>query len=146
MDWEEKTQIALYNWFRLRYREYTYYWHHSPNGGRRDKRTAAKFKAMGTQKGFPDVCIFLPTQYSSMFALELKTKGDEGPRAQKGKVTHDQVEWLGRMKYCRAVTHVAWGFQQAKEKIEEYMEDAIDYEKSLMEKENGFEESEPSNG
>ena len=49
-------------------------WSHFPSGEHRDVRTAAKLKAMGVQRGWPDFTLFDPT--GRLHALELKRKGE----------------------------------------------------------------------
>ncbi|WP_373371520.1 VRR-NUC domain-containing protein [Microvirga sesbaniae] len=48
-------------------------WSHFPAGEKRDPRTAAKLKAMGVQKGWPDFILFGPG--GRLHALELKRRG-----------------------------------------------------------------------
>jgi hypothetical protein len=48
-------------------------WGHPPAGEHRDVRTAAKLKAMGVQRGWPDFMLFNPC--GLLHALELKRKG-----------------------------------------------------------------------
>ena len=60
--------------------------HHSPNGGKRNAREAAKFKRMGTRSGFPDLFLAYPNkQYAGLF-IELKA---EGGKAQQFPVRSD---------------------------------------------------------
>lgn len=127
MDWEEQTQIALYTMFQRQYPNYTHRWHHSPNGGKRSRSTGAKLKAMGTQKGFPDVCIFLPTRYRTFFAMELKTAGNESAKALRGKPTPEQIDWLDKLQWCLAEVHIAYGYDEAKALVVDYMNRAIEY-------------------
>src|SRR5271156_5557392 len=49
-------------------------WSHFPAGEHRDVRTAAKLKAMGVQRGWPDFVLFDPT--GRLHALELKREGE----------------------------------------------------------------------
>ena len=49
-------------------------WSHFPAGEHRDVRTAAKLKAMGVQRGWPDFVLFDPT--GRLHALELKRLGE----------------------------------------------------------------------
>jgi VRR-NUC domain-containing protein len=49
-------------------------WSHFPSGELRDKRTAAKLKAMGVQRGWPDFVLFDPA--GRLHALELKREGE----------------------------------------------------------------------
>lgn len=47
--------------------------HHSPNGGKRSTREAARFKAMGTRAGFPDFWLGIPVNGCPYLCIELKT-------------------------------------------------------------------------
>ena len=81
---EDREQIALITWVRLMESKHpelaTIY--HCPNGGHRDIRTAAKFKAMGVKAGVWD--IFLPCPAPGLF-IEMK--------AGKGRLTPGQVSF-----------------------------------------------------
>lgn len=142
MDWEEQSQIALFNWFKLQYGGYANYWHHSPNGGLRNLQVAKKLKAMGTQKGFPDICIFLPTKLYSFLALELKTDGREGPKAKRGRLSADQQLWQPVLARCGAHAVVAYGFVEAQLMIKYHMEEALKF----SEADNGIKGYSRSNG
>ena len=49
-------------------------WSHFPAGEHRDVRTAAKLKAMGVARGWPDFVLFDP--FGCLHALELKRQGE----------------------------------------------------------------------
>jgi hypothetical protein len=49
-------------------------WSHFPAGEHRDVKTAAKLKAMGVQRGWPDFVLFDPS--GRLHALELKREGE----------------------------------------------------------------------
>lgn len=49
------------------------YIHHSPNGGYRNKKEAARFKKMGTKSGFPDLFLFITTDIFKGLFIEMKT-------------------------------------------------------------------------
>jgi hypothetical protein len=49
-------------------------WSHFPAGEHRDIRTAAKLKAMGVQRGWPDFVLFDPS--GRLHGLELKRQGE----------------------------------------------------------------------
>src|SRR5690606_17520809 len=59
--------------------------HHSPNGGHRDIREAAKFKRLGTSAGFPD--LELPYARKGYHGLYIELK-----RVKGGKLS-DRQEW-----------------------------------------------------
>jgi len=57
-------------------------WWHTPNGERRDGRTAAKLKAMGVRPGVPDFMLIGPDGAARL--LELKREGEALSDAQLG--------------------------------------------------------------
>lgn len=59
--------------------------HHSPNGGKRTAREAARFKAMGTRAGFPDFWLGIPVNGCPYLCIELKTlkKGSDQSKHQE---------------------------------------------------------------
>ena len=82
-----------------------------PNGGRRDRREAARLKASGVRPGVPDILIFdnppkRPESHSA--ALEMKREGST-PSA----VSAPQREWLQRLEGCGWATVVGNGAQDA---------------------------------
>lgn len=56
-------------------------WGHYPAGELRDIRTAAKLRAMGTQRGWPEFLLFGPT--GQLHGLELKRQGEGLSDAQE---------------------------------------------------------------
>lgn len=81
---EEHLQESCVRWFDLQYPQYRLLLHHSPNGGRRNAREGARFKAMGTRAGFPDLILLKPSISGHFLAIELKT--------DKGRQTESQQE------------------------------------------------------
>lgn len=82
---EENMQIHLVKWFDYQYPKLKLYLHSSPNGGKRDKREGARFKAMGTRAGFPDLILLHPNKFYPFMGIELKT--------EKGKQSEQQKEY-----------------------------------------------------
>lgn len=70
---EDALQVQCVHWFRFQFRQYARLLHHSPNGGRRDAREAARFKEMGVQPGFPDLVLMVPAGGYHALCVELKT-------------------------------------------------------------------------
>jgi len=58
-------------------------WFHVPNGGPRDRRTAARFVGLGVRKGVPDLVFIGPG--GRAYCMELK--------APKGRLSPDQKAW-----------------------------------------------------
>lgn len=88
---------------------------HIPNGGLRNVVVAARLRAEGTRKGFPDMILPVARgQYHSL-AIELK-------RIKGGRVAPEQQKWLDDLsgQGWRAV--VCRGFDEAKQEILNYLE------------------------
>ena len=85
---EETMQIALNDLLKLLLRDGRVDWWHTPNGGLRDIRTAAKLKAMGVRPGVADFFLTwaIPVSvvndphvhtFPQNLFLELKRRGEE---------------------------------------------------------------------
>lgn len=86
--------------------------HHSPNGGKRSAIEAARFKAMGTRKGFPDLFLALPCNgYHGAF-FELKS--------EKGKTSKEQEVYLALLKKQGYKTFVTRSYEDFDNQIKEY--------------------------
>ncbi len=84
-----------------------------PNGGKRDKATAAKLKAEGVKAGVPDICLPIARRGYHGFYIELKI-GMNRP-------TKDQLAWLEALKLEGYMTDVSYGWQEAAHKIIRYL-------------------------
>lgn len=73
-DLEALIQEACVTWFSYQYPEWALLLHHSPNGGKRNAKEAAKFKRMGVRAGFPDLILLLPNGTYHYLAIEMKTE------------------------------------------------------------------------
>ncbi len=82
-------------------------WFHPANGERRDKRTAAKLKAMGVQPGAPDFIIVIG---GKVHCLEMKRPGGKKPR-------DSQRDFLFRAVAAGCETAVAFGFPAALDRL-----------------------------
>ena len=80
---EDDLQMQCVRWFRLQFPQLARLLHHSPNGGRRDAREGARFKQMGTQPGFPDLILLVPSKGYHALMLELKTCTGRQQESQK---------------------------------------------------------------
>lgn len=82
---EDNLQMACVRWFGLQFPGVAKLLHHTPNGGRRNAREAARFKAMGTRAGFPDLILLLPSADGRFrfLTIELKTKAGRQSDHQK---------------------------------------------------------------
>lgn len=75
---EDRLQIACVRQFEQQHPDLARLLHHSPNGGKRTKFEAVRFKQMGTRAGFPDLILLKPSEPYAYLCVELKTlKGDQ---------------------------------------------------------------------
>lgn len=95
---EERAQIEFVNWVHRLHPEQWEWLHHSPNGGKRDARTAGKMKLMGTKKGFPDLVLYEARGPFNGLVIEAKKDKDEKP-------TLEQMKWLDH--FC-ALGYSVW--------------------------------------
>lgn len=65
--------------------------HHSPNGGFRNKREAAKLKAMGVKRGFPDLTLLIKRGMWSGLLIELKHPREKIKK--NGGASPEQINW-----------------------------------------------------
>ena len=110
---EEELQMACVKWFELQYHEYAKLLHHSPNGGKRNAREAARFKKMGTRAGFPDLVLLLPRRNRHFLCIEMK--------AGKGRSTENQIEYGKLVEANGGEYHVCRSLEEFMEIINEYL-------------------------
>lgn len=112
---EDEEQILVMNWARIseaRYPELELL-HHIPNGGKRGKREASVFKAMGVKAGVPD--LFLPCARDGYHGMYIEMKALDG-RVSKEQV--DMCQALARQGYkCL----VCYGADEAIAALKEYL-------------------------
>lgn len=120
MTTEHSEQIALFQ--RARYNNITRdYMFAIENGGTRHPIEAVNIQRRGVKRGVPDIFLAYPSfGYHGLF-IEMKR-----PAPQKGKLTADQVIWLARLKDIGYESHVAYGWEDAWSKIQDYLQINID--------------------
>lgn len=70
---EDQICMALTNRFHLQHRKAWELFFHIPNGGKRGKREAGIFKAMGVKPGVSDYMLMMPWAHFHGLWLEVKT-------------------------------------------------------------------------
>lgn len=100
-------------WARLQHPAAAMLLHHSPNGGRRDAREGARFKAMGTSAGFPD--LFLCLARGPWHGLAIEMKSDEG------RLTATQRGWGLRLDAEGYRYEVCRSFDQFRAIVDGYL-------------------------
>lgn len=97
---EDNLQKSCVKWLKLQHPSVLV--HHSPNGGKRNPREAAKFKAMGTRPGCPDVMIYKRSEQYAGLAIELKVGKNTTTDNQKAFID----ELTGNGWYCVVVYNI----------------------------------------
>jgi len=85
-----------------------------PNGGSRNPIEGAKFKRCGVKSGVPDLCMPIPSGPYHGLYIEMKRK-------QGGTVSPTQKEWIVYLRSVGYFADVAFGFEHAKEIINNYL-------------------------
>lgn len=119
---EDGHQLALMQWCALNFNLYPElkWLHHSPNGGFRNKREAAKLKAMGVKTGFPDLFLPLARKGHSGLFIEMKRPDSVGKKA--GEPTDDQEKWIAHLKKEGYIALVCFGWIDARDTLLKYLE------------------------
>lgn len=99
---EDQLHISIVELLRTAGAPGMVFWH-TPNGGRRGKVEAARFKMMGVRPGVPDLVISLPS--GAMAFMEIKTP--------KGALTPEQRDFLEAMKRNGHLTSVVRSLAEA---------------------------------
>jgi hypothetical protein len=110
---EDDIQAAIVRWFDLQHPEIRGRLHHSPNGGQRNVATAARLKAQGVRRGFPD--LILPVRRGGMPGLAIELK------SPKGRLTAEQTDWLDFLAQQGWLAVCCVGFDAAKDTISGYL-------------------------
>lgn len=93
-----------------------------PNGGLRDKITAAKLKHEGVKSGVPDVMVPIPcARYAGLF-VEMKRSADKATKRRAGVTSDNQDEWIGYLRSVRYAVSVCFDWRSAAREIQSYIE------------------------
>ena len=113
---EDGHQLAVMQWCALNVGRYPQlkWLHHSPNGGSRDKREGAKFKALGVKRGFPDLILLVPCGQYFGLAIDLK-------KLKGGVVSDEQDEWKAHLNGAGYYATVCHGWLEAVAVIKQYL-------------------------
>ena len=104
---EAKLQTAVMTWWNYQYPEFAGLLFAVPNGGRRDAREGARFKAQGVTAGVADLILLVPRPH--ILLLELKVRG--------GKVSDAQKSWLAKAAAQGHAIVIAYDFHAARAAI-----------------------------
>lgn len=79
---EDTLQRQCVAWWDYTHQKVSHCLLHIPNGGKRNAREAARFKAMGVRAGAPDLLLIIPSGGYNLLAMELKV-GKNGQTANQ---------------------------------------------------------------
>lgn len=113
---EHQEQCSLFEWaaFQEGFWPELRLMHAIPNGGKRDKVTAARMKAEGVKPGVPDICLPVPRGDKHGLYIEMK-------RRKGGSVSADQLKWLDNLMRQGYECHVCRGCEEARSVILDYL-------------------------
>lgn len=113
---EDEEQMAVVRWAEMQMGRWPdlEWLFHIPNGGKRGKIEAARFKAMGVKAGVPD--LFLPVPIGRYHGLFIEMKRREG-----GRLSGDQRKWIDGLKANGYCVHRCDGHQEAIRVLEDYL-------------------------
>lgn len=113
---ESEEQQALFEWVEIQSGRYPVLelLYHIPNGGRRSKAEAGRFKAEGVKSGVPDLC--LPVARGGFHGLYIELKRIEG-----GKVEPSQTKWIAALTEQGYFATVCRGWLEASKALLWYL-------------------------
>ena len=85
-----------------------------PNGELRKPSIAARLKLQGVRPGVPD--LFLPVPRGTYHGMWIEMKSG------RNRPTDEQREWLGYLARQHYKTVVAYGWEEARDRLMEYLE------------------------
>lgn len=112
---EDNEQMILFRWAAMQSGKFPELelLYHIPNGGKRNKAEAARFKSMGVKAGVPD--LHLPVARGRYHSLYIELK------AANGRVSENQTEWLAALNQQGNKAVVCYGWEQAAQAIKDYL-------------------------
>ena len=117
---EDEEQTWLFSWagaMEYRYPELKLMYH-IPNGGKRSKSEAARFKAMGVKAGVSDICLPVPRGGYHGLYIELK--------ALDGRPTQKQKDFIAAVREQGYFGAFAYGGEEAARIVVEYLKGVIE--------------------
>lgn len=116
--WEDREQRALVTWFDRQYPRLANLLQATPNGGKRNRITAATMKATGTRAGVPDLFLAIPPG----LWIELKVTEDKALGRKRGRLSDVQKEMIAQLRAAGWRVEVCYGWQAAQAVIKDFMQ------------------------
>lgn len=117
---ESEEQQALFRWAQFQSGKYPCldYLFHIPNGGKRSKAEAGRFRAEGVKAGVPDLCLPEPLHGYHGLYIEMK-------RLRGSKTTEDQKRWMAHLADRGYCVRKCKGWEEAAGVILDYLEGRV---------------------
>ena len=115
---EAEEASALCRYMALRHPAIYDHMLHIPNGMKSNGRSVNQLKNQGLKPGVPDYFIAIPIGRYHGLWLELKATG--------GKASALQNQWLERLTIQNYACVIAWGWDSARQCIEQYINGSVD--------------------
>lgn len=136
---EDTEQMCLFRWADAQSGKYPELslMYHIPNGGKRGKAEAGRFRALGVKSGVPD--IFLPRGFHALDFVGPRQFNIDGTqyavtetiynglyielkRLRGGTVSATQKQWIARLRDAGYAVEVCKGWEAAAAVITDYLE------------------------
>lgn len=123
---EKTEQIIFSSWMK----KHNVPFYHVPNGGTRGGRVikgkwvpleGIKMKASGVSPGVPDICIPIAKKGYHAYYIEMKRQG-----GSLKNVSDSQNYWIDILRHHGNLVDVAFGAEDAKKMVREYMNNAFE--------------------
>jgi hypothetical protein len=120
---EDDLQMACVQWFNLQYPNVVMF--HIPNGGKRDAREGARFKAMGVMPGVADLFVMKRKEEPSSFNPERYIHIWHGLfielKSPKGKLTESQSDFAAASMANGYQYHICRSLDEFIKVVNEYL-------------------------
>lgn len=110
---ESQIQHDCLEWFRIQYPMLERMMFAVPNGGRRDKRTAARMRYEGVVRGVADLILLVPKKGFASLCIEMKTP--------KGTQSEHQITWQREAETYRNKYVVCHSLQEFMNEVNAYL-------------------------
>lgn len=93
-----------------------------PNGGLRDKITAAKLKHEGVKSGVPDIFFPLPCALYAGLFIEMKRSADKTKKRRAGVTSDTQDDWIEYLSSVRYAVSICYTWREAANDVQKYVQ------------------------
>lgn len=114
---EHDHQVAVFQWAALQVKLGTHpeldLMFAIPNGARKSKASAGRFKAEGLKPGVPDICLPISRGGYCVLFIEMKS--------ERGRLSDEQAGWRDKLTSNGSLWALCYSHHQAKQTLIEYL-------------------------